>query len=324
MVWDGKPGFYEVWYFTLTDPGTGLGAWIRLTMVAPVSGDPTCSLWFLTMDPRSREVVGRKASFPIDRLHATADPFRLEVGDAHLGDHGSAGSFEDVAWDLRWEPGRGYEHVNPFLQKAKIAKTVLVLPHADVAATGTITLPGGSTVQVDGARNGQAHLWGSKHANRWAWAHCSDFVTTEGEPAPDTFVDGVSVFVPRFGREVGPSTPVVGRFLGEDFASTKPLNVLRNQSEFALTTWRFEAVDGKRKIVGEVDAQRDLLAGVTYHDPDGDLAYCYNSCASSMRLAVFDKSGGEWHHRQTLVSDGRAHFEYAQREPIGDLTLHTT
>jgi hypothetical protein len=26
-------------------------------------------------------------------------------------------------------------------------------------------------------------------------------------------------------------------------------------------------------------------------------------------------------HRQTLVSDGRAHFEYAQREPVAGLEL---
>ena len=44
----------------------------------------------------------------------------------------------------------------------------------------------------------------------------------EGEPRPGAYLDGVSVFVPRFGRELGPSTPVVGRFGGDDFRSTEP------------------------------------------------------------------------------------------------------
>ena len=78
----------------------------------------------------------------------------------------------------------------------------------------------------------------------WAWVHCNDFRTLEGEPVRDTFVDAVSVFVARFGREVGPNTPVVGRIGGQDFSSTSPVRVLANESTFALTGWRFEAVDG--------------------------------------------------------------------------------
>ena len=36
MQWDGEPGHYEVWYVTFTDPATGVGFWIRYTMVAPL------------------------------------------------------------------------------------------------------------------------------------------------------------------------------------------------------------------------------------------------------------------------------------------------
>jgi hypothetical protein len=233
-----------------------------------------------------------------------------------------AGAFDDVAWDIRWSPApRPYEHVHPFLQKAKIAKTILLLPHADVAIEGTLSFPG-HELTLDGARGGQAHLWGSKHAAHWTWAHCSDFRGTDGEPRPDTFVDGVSVFVPRLGREIGPSSPVVGRVLGEDFASTSPLAVTRNQSKFGLTDWRFEARDGSRKLVGTVDAPPETLVGVTYQDPDGQPAYCYNSEVASMQLEVWDRRGRSWELRDTLVSDGRAHFEYAQREPVAGVELH--
>ena len=45
-----------------------------------------------------------------------------------------------------------------------------------------------------------------------------------------------------------------------------------------------------------------------------------------MRLSVLDKTGrgAGWMLRQTLVSRGRAHFEYAQREPVPGLELHLT
>jgi len=209
------------------------------------------------------------------------------------------------------------------LRKARLAKTVLVLPHPAFAVQGTVAFDG-RTLEMDGARGGQAHLWGSKHAARWAWAHCNDLEGLEGEPRPEAWIDGVSVFVPRLGREIGPNTPVVGHFAGQDFASTSPLRVTRNESRFGLTSWHFEAVDGDHKVVVDVDAPREQLVGVTYHDPDGDLAYCYNSETASMHVRVWqrDRSLIEgWRVIDELVAPGRAHFEYAQREPVPDLEL---
>ncbi len=324
LRWDGTPGHYEVHYLSLTDGATGLGAWIRMTMLAPLAGEATCSLWFMAMDPQRGVTLGRKTDLPVAQLSAATDPFALRVGDAELTDTGMRGALHDTAWDLAWAAGRAYEHVHPLLRRAGVASTILVLPNADVEVTGTITLPG-RTVHLDGARGGQAHLWGTEHARRWTWAHCNDFRSLEGEPRPDTFLDGVSVFVSRFGREIGPSTPVLGRFGGSDFRSTSPLRVLRNPSRFGLTSWAFEATDGGRRIVGEVDARREDLVGVTYHDPDGEKAYCYNSEVASMRLHVWERTGrgaGGWTLRDTLVSGGRAHFEYAQREPVPGLDLH--
>lgn len=324
LQWDGGPGHYEVYYLTVTDPATKVGLWIRYTMVAPLPGtgeEPTCSLWFCAMDPAGG-VVGRKVSYPVSQLVAEHDPFRLTLAEATLSDRGMAGSFEDIDWELSWDPAPyAYEHVHSILRRAKIAKTVLTLPHADVAVSGTVRY-GGRELVLDGARGGQAHLWGSKHAQRWAWVHCNDFVREDGSPASGEFVDGVSVFVPRFGREVGPSTPVVGRVRGEDFASISPAAVLRNPSTFSLTEWEFEARTRKRKLVGQVSARQEQLVGVTYHDPDGDLAYCYNSETASMRLAVWERGSGGWEQVDTLVADGTAHFEYAQRTPLDGVDLH--
>jgi hypothetical protein len=324
LQWDGGPGHYEVYYLSATDRGSGCGLWIRYTMVSPLDGEATCSLWLMAMDPRDGTLVGRKHTRPASELAATADPFELRIGDSVLTDRGMTGAFEDCRWDLRWEPGvPPAEHVHPFLRRAKIAKTVLVLPHPAFEVEGTVAFDG-RTLELEGARGGQAHLWGSKHAARWAWAHCNDLEGLDGEPRPDAWIDGVSVFVPRFGREIGPNTPVVGRFAGQNFASTSPLRVTRNESRFGLTSWRFEAVDGDRKLVVDVDAPREQLVGVTYHDPDGDLAYCYNSETASMHVRVWqrDRSLAEgWRVLDELVAPGRAHFEYAQREPLPDLDL---
>jgi hypothetical protein len=331
LQWQGEPGHYEVYYLTLTDPATGVGFWIRYTMVAPLAEtgeQPTCSLWFMAMDPKEPSLnVGEKASFPTSALAAEADPFRLTVNGSWLSDSGMAGSIERdgrrFAWNLRWEPRLpAYGHVHPVLRAAKVAKTILFLPHPDVDLEGEIEIDG-RRLDVRGARGGQAHLWGSKHASRWAWAHCSDLTGIDGSPRPDTFVDGVSVYVPRFGRELGPSTPVVARLGGRDLLSIAPLAVQRNESEFDLTSWRFEARSRRRKLSGEVKARKQDLVGVTYHDPDGELAYCYNTEVADMRLELFERATpwSGWRRRDELRSEGRAHFEYAQRKPVEGVEL---
>lgn len=322
LRWDGEPGHYEVHYLTTTDPATGVGLWIRQTMLAPT--DPahpaTCAIWFVATFPGA-PAVARKETLPISEMHAYADPFRLRTGRAELTDRGMRGVVQDATWDLAWAPGRGYRHVSRPLERTGVARTVLVLPHGDLAISGTVVLPGGRELVLDSAHGGQAHLWGSKHSARWTWAHCGDFTDAEGEPQTGTFLDGVSVYVPRFGREVGPSTPVVGRFEGEDFAATSPLAVLRGPSSFGLTSWAFATTAGKRRLDVEVDAPRASLVGVTYTDPDGDQAYCYNSEVASMRVSVLDRAHGRWTLRRRLVSDGRAHFEYGQRSPVPGLEL---
>lgn len=319
LRWNGRPGHYEVHYLTLTDPATGIGFWIRYTLLAPDRGAPSCALWFLAMDP-GQGVAARKTTFAISELSAEPDPFRLQLGSGRLADGAAEGELEDATWSLRWSPGRGYEHVRPALEP--FATTVLRLPHGDVAFEGQIRY-GDRVVELAGARGAQAHLWGSKHATSWAWARCGDFRTPSGQPAADTFVDGVSVRVQRFGRELG-LTPVVARIGGRDFASTSPRRVLANRSSFAPDRWRFETIGDGRKLIGEVQAEPRLLAGVTYHDPDGQPAYCYNTETASMRLEIHEqiRRGPGWRHAATLDGRGRAHFEYAQREPLPGLELH--
>lgn len=326
LRWDGGPGHYEVYYLSLTDRASGCGVWIRYTMVAPTDARPaTASLWLMAMEPEGNgPPIARKATWPADALQARAEPFELRIADAVLAETGASGAFEDVAWSLRWGPdGRPAEHVHPLLQRARVAKTVLVLPQPDLAISGTVRW-GERELELDGARGGQAHIWGSKHALRWAWVHCNDLETVAGEPRPGDYIDGVSVYVPRLGREIGPNTPVVGRIGGQEFRSTNPVRVNGNPSTFALSSWDFEARDSDRKLAVDVDAPRDTLVGVTYTDPDGELAYCYNSEVASLRCRAYQRDKAEpsgWRLVETLVALGRAHFEYAQRERVPGLEL---
>ena len=325
LRWRRQPGHYEVYYLTFTDPASGAGVWIRYTLLAPLEGQATCSLWFASMEPESGRTSARRDTQPIDALKSTNDPFKLSIGESVLDNGGARGSCEGATWDLCWQSRLpGVSHVDPLLARARIASTVLTLPHPELLISGTITIDGKPMV-IDGARGGQAHLWGTRHASRWAWMHCNDLRSEAGEPATGSYIDGVAVYLPRFGREIGPSTPVVGRLLGEDFRSTAPWRVLRNEAEIGVRGLSVEARARSRRVEISVTARAELMVGVTYHDPDGTPAYCYNSEVASMRALVWDRTrrggGAGWELRETLVSDGRAHFEYAQRQPLADIAL---
>jgi hypothetical protein len=324
LRWDGAPGHYEVWYITATDPASGVGLWLRFTLRAALAGGGECALWCLAMQ-RDGTRFARKATFALDRLEAERAPFRLRLAGAELSDRGSAGEIgDDCAWELSWTPRLpAAPHVHPLLRRARLARTEVVVVHPVLALSGTMRL-GERALALDGAGGGQAHVWGSGHAARWAWAHASDLRGLDGAARPDTYVDAVSAYVRRGGRELGPSTAVVGRVLGDDFAATSPVRVATARSRFGLTSWDFRARDGARRLEGAVDAPRASLAGVTYHDPDGTPAYCYNSEVASLRLVVRDRAARGrpgWIVRDTLVADGRAHCEYGQRAPVPGVEL---
>lgn len=330
LRWDGAAGHYEVYYITFTDRESGCGGWVRYTMLAPSAADraATCALWFAAMDPNDPDArTARMRAFPIAELQAHADPFELRVAGAVLSQSGASGSFDDVAWELTWSPSPGeHSHVNPRLERLGLAQTILRLPQADLAIDGEISW-GGRRLSLRGARGGQAHLWGSKHARRWCWMHASDLETLAGEPRPGSWIDAVSVYLERFGREVGPSTPVLAQVGAVEIASIGPLAVLSNSSTLALTGWSFTARAGRaHKLLVSVDAPRDQLVGVTYHDPDGEPAYCYHTDVASVRARLLSRNGAlaPWSEVETLRADGRAQFEYAEREPIPGVALSVT
>ena len=126
-------------------------------------------------------------------------------------------------------------------------------PDPDLAIEGTIGWDG-REIELSGARGGQTHLWGVKHASRWCWLHASDLEGLDGTRRAGDWIEAVSVVTPRAGREVGPSTPVTGVLLGEPFDATGPVRVLRASSEIALTSYQFETHNRSRRLRVEVES----------------------------------------------------------------------
>ena len=56
---------------------------------------------------------------------------------------------------------------------------------------------------------------------------------------------------------------------------------------------------------------------MTYEDPDGREAYCYNTEIASLRLQLHQRG----RPATILRAPGRAHMEYGQREPVPEVPL---
>jgi hypothetical protein len=137
LQWTGQSGHFEAYYLTLTDRASGLGFWIRYTLLARVnsSAQPrTCGLWFLAMDPVRREATAALSTFRSNHSRVRVTRSSRSVHEAWLSDRGmGANVLPDVEWNLSWTPSsRHNEHVDPLLRRARLARTVLVLPHADL------------------------------------------------------------------------------------------------------------------------------------------------------------------------------------------------
>ena len=79
------------------------------------------------------------------------------------------------------------------------------------------------------------------------------------------------------------------------------------------------------KLEGTFTAPVERIVRAEYADPDGDPAWCHNSCAADLTLTLSRRVRGRWKIDRELVSHGRGHFEIAGRTPDPAVTrLHTT
>ena len=280
------------------------------------------------MDPATGELTGRKATYPdrrADREPRSRSPWASAGATLDRPRHGAA-RFEDVAWDLSWAPGRPYEHVHPVLRRGEDRQD-----GPDAAArrrrssTARSRSPADGRSPLDGARGGPGAPVGLQARAALGLGARRRLRRRARRAGPDTFFDGVSVYVPavraRGRAEHAGRRPLPrrGLRLTARRAACSPTAADRPDGL---------AVRGARRPTGASSARStrraSSLVGVTYHDPDGDLAYCYNSEVASARLSVCDRAAraataGRCARRSS--SDGRAHFEYAQREPVPDLPL---
>ncbi len=320
MRWQRQPGHYEVWYATFSDLATKTGYWIRYTLEAPKPGHgtPYAQLWFARFDAaRPERTFGFNKKFPIGELRYEIDPFRLRIGETELRLDGMkgelAGGGHSASWDLRWRPSeRTHLHLPDLVYRGKWADTQVLSPNLNVAAHGHVTVDG-ERLALDGAPLGQTHLWGRKHAYSWAWSHCNAFEGDRGAA-----LETLTVRLRR-GSIVLPRLTLLSLYLdGSDpdrveFRDFWTLPLAR--SEYGTGRYHLMASGGEFRIEAELTCRAEDMLLTEYVDPDGDPAFCHNTCCGDARVTVWRRSPfvGRFREWRTLKAEKTAHFEWGAR-----------
>jgi hypothetical protein len=329
MQWTGEPGRYEGWYLTVQDPESGWAVWLRVSLRAPgpSEGQGEAFLWAIAFPPPGANGGGALQlldRYPLDRLRDESGEglFALELGEARLELGSGAGCFRGevgagrrrVAWDLvlQVRVARGFRHVSPLLYRLGVASTTVATPGLLLEADGWLEVAG-ERIELRRAPAQQGHVFGRRHAARWAWAHCHAF-----EDAPGAIFEGVSAQVRKLGFLLPAASPLLFRpGPGKRLRWNGPLSLWAAESRFDLGRWTFEVRRRNQILRGTVSADPASFVSVEYLDPDGRRVYCNHTESADTVLDLYARSGRGWTLERRYRSEGQTAFEFGdeRRDP---------
>lgn len=325
LRWNRKQrGYYEVYYLKWNDAPSSTAGWVRYTLTSPLAkiGEPYCELWGIFFDAKNpANNFGVRNRFPIEALQADTNPFALRIGDGELtattarGVISPTGAGPLLGWDLQIRALD--EVVRPFpldamYRQAGLPTTKVIVPHQNSRFSGTLTI-GERTLEFSDAPGQQSHLFGTRHAHRWAWGHCNSFAQD-----PEAVWEGMDAQV-----RLGPTLPHFKLFYVKAFGKAHWFNSLpqlvRNQSRWDRRAWSFAAENDEVKLSGEITCRPENFVTVGYMDPNGALLYCHNSKVSDIRLDLNARDGS---HLGTLTSQSACAVEFVDRRIYPGMTVH--
>jgi hypothetical protein len=322
--WRGERGRYEVWFLTMSAPDGRSGYWIRYTVRAPIVGPPEPRVWFARFD---RDDPGRTFGINVhpetgSKVLASPDEpderFEIRIGESTLSSGRASGTLagggHKATWDLEFATGEPTFRLLPGpLYRGGLAQTKPYTPNPATRFRGTVEVDG-EKVTLANAPGQQGHLYGTRHAERWAWAFCGAF--EEG--------DAVFQALSAQGRRGPILTPHLAygglRVDGEWIR----LRGVARKPPWGLGWWRLRLTGKGHRLEGEIRADLKELVRARYLDPDDRPRWCHNSEIASCRLTLFERSGPWWRATRELSSDGTTHAEWAGRTPATQVeTVHT-
>jgi hypothetical protein len=324
LRWDGRRrGWYEVYYLKWNDPKTETAAWVRYTMTSPLPGrgKPYCELWGIFFDAaRPERCLALKDRFPISLFSWDSDRFLVGVAEAELAQNSCHGALADEAaghrlsWDLKFDSATPSFHHFPHEKMYALAfpQTKVLSPHEFCRFSGELVADG-RKITLAAAPGQQTHIWGAKHAHRWAWGHCNSFAEE-----PDAIWEALDTQI-KLGPLVSPHLKMIYlKYQGKDYRFNGLGKLLTNRSRWDLGRWTFAASGPDLALRGEVSCRPEQMVGVTYTDPDGDHLWCHNSKIAAIKL---DLLGPGRKPITTLTSAHACAAEFVDRKTYPEVPI---
>lgn len=307
-----QKGFYEVWYLKWNDPAQGIAAWLRYTLLAPLSRDPEVSVWGIFFDSKDpKKNVAIKKTYPIGEARIEREIFYFAAGPSAIFDSGARGELVEgqnrLSWELKFQDeGLSLRHFPSLLYLGGLPKTKLVAPYLSTRISGDFVVNDRSfSLQAVPAH--QAHLWGTQMADSWVWGNCNAF-----EEDPNFCFEGLTASA-RLGDRISPPLTLLFFYWeGRLYRFNAPWSWATNQSRHDLDRWHFEASQKGIRFVGDLIAQTESMAGVRYEDPDGSNRFCHNTKVADLKIAVLKEKKGGWECVKTFNASKTAAFEVVQ------------
>lgn len=311
----GRGGHYEAWYLTFSDPDAKTGYWIRYTLHAPAGGPVAGRLWFARFDhsaPENTFGLNRGGEFA-----SQPGAFEVRIGDAVLRSGHLAGALEgdgrSVRWDLDFEAGGPtYRMLPDVLYRGGLAPSKPYVPNPDTRFTGTIEIDG-DRIALESVPGQQGHVYGSRHAERWAWAQCNDFPSEPGTVLVALVAQG------RRGPLLTPHTTFIGVRRNDGWIRFRKVSRRR---DWGLGVWRIDTNAGRYRLSGAVRVAPERMIRADYEDPDGTARYCHNSEVSSCRLTLMERRSAGFEEVAELVAEGTVHAEWGGMTPAPRVVHH--
>lgn len=273
-------GMYESFYLRAVAPDRPLGVWIRYTVHKRPGSQPRGSLWLTLFDPDRRRPLQRK----LTTSELSVPPAGwIAIGEARMGESRATGGWEDLSWSIEYRPtATELRHLAPgLLYRTRLPRTKLSSPAPAATFRGTLALPGGESVLLDGWRGMVGHNWGSQHAERWIWLHGIDF-----EGHPDSWLD-VAIGRVRVGSRTTPWMASGALSLdGRRLRVGGPLARGTRVGEDAAGCRLRLAGAGGLVLEGLVETAASARAGWRYADPDGSEHDVVNCSVAQLALTA--------------------------------------
>jgi len=299
-----KAGMYESFYLRAVAPEEPVGAWLRYTVHKRPGLEARGSLWCTVFDARRGRPFMHKLTSAA--LSAPAGGW-IAIDDARLGPGHAEGRCGQASWSLRFQSGeQELRHLpSAWMYRARLPRTKLTSPAPDARFQGTIELPDGRALQLDGWRGMVGHNWGSEHAERWIWLHGIDFAQ-----AQSAWLD---VALGRI-RIAGRMTPWVangafskdGRRIRLGGLAGRGVSVSESSQGCVLRI----PGEGSTTIEARVEVPGQSAAGWRYADPDGGEHEVVNCSVARLELELMRAGEGS---SSRLTSAHGAAYELGMR-----------